>query len=199
MPYHLGALTPADQTQVATLGLYTQPDVGTAYPELRDRVLELYNWHVMRLPFLPDGWIDEVQAAFAADPSSILLMIPAHDNAGGVTQGLPSWLAQEGARTAWDSARKRVMEGYMQWVQGEIDNGRAALWWAQLDIGYWNTLIAIAKVAEKPLTLPVDWFVTWLKDFFAHPFSESNLPFTLAAIGGAGYLGYHVYRDATRD
>lgn len=182
----LSALSPSDIELSKSLGMYTQPGIGGAYPELTAMLRIMYRDRFAALPFVPEGWFNQVDAihghtGIQPDTLDILLPLPAYDAQGNVSASLPDWLTASDANLkAWDQARNALKDGYTKYISNQIDEGRALLNDLYAKADFWNALYTAAvnardAIKNAPFTaVKAIWDMWW--------------PWILVA--GIGYSGY---------
>jgi len=158
------------QDAQGTLGVWVQPGLGTAFPELKTLLASLYG-RVAALPFVPIGWAAQVAALQEANPTSLVRLYPSIGAAGNVNAGIPSWIASERSRAeAWQAVVKAQDAVIFKYAQGknqflDPDSELNAL---LADSEFWNgwagsALIAINQAARAATEAPGN-LVGWMGD-----------------------------------
>jgi hypothetical protein len=138
---------------LAITGMYVQPGIASAYPDLASQLLQIYKDRASQLRFLPSDWYSRVSYAQQTDPTQgVLLPMPTHNLIGFQTSGIPAWLTDPAAAQAWDAFRATVMQAYQAYAAGQSDLGRQVLAEAYANTDFWNTLYAIDSVIALPVT-----------------------------------------------
>lgn len=152
--YGFGGLADAaGDALLATTGMYVQPGIASAYPDLATQLLELYQDRAQHLPFLPADWYSRVSYAQHTDPTQgVLLPMPTRGTLGFATSGLPAWLLDPAAAQAWDAFRATIMQAYQQYAAGQADMGKSVLAAAYANTDFWNALYAVDSVLASPVT-----------------------------------------------
>ncbi len=141
----LGAL-PANE-----LGVFLQPGLGTAYPELKAILGKLYRDKVSKLPWLPANWLTEVEALQTANPTALIRLdsvlmangtVRTSSNAGGP---IPLWLSSVPDRTkAWQMLFDATNEAIVAYARNEQMKGKAQLDQLYAKAEFWDTAYRVA-------------------------------------------------------
>lgn len=141
-----------DAALKAATGMYTQPGIASAYPDLASQLTQLYTDKASGMGFLPTGWLQNTLAAFGGPLQSVALPMPTTDVMGRPSAGLPAFLADPTAAQAWEAFRSTIMQAYQAYVAGQADLGRQVLAEAYANSDFWNTLYSIDSVIALPVT-----------------------------------------------
>jgi hypothetical protein len=129
------------------LGVFIQPGVGTAYPELVAIVRGIYRSRVSRLAFVPSYWLAEVLAAMEGDN----LVLPTPVGFKSLAYPIPAWLSDDtAAMSAWAAVGSLVKDAEQRFLAGRIEEGRAVMAAADANASFWNGLYS-AAVAVRDL------------------------------------------------
>lgn len=128
----------ANATLTGTLGVYVQPGIGEAYPELVKILRELYRTRVSRLPFVPNDWYVQVDRLMG---SSTVVKLQQSKPYGVTYDGLPVWiLSDKSAIDAWQKVAVLMNNAITAFVGGEVEKGKAIVASAQANAEFWNGL-----------------------------------------------------------
>ena len=180
----LSALTPSDVALSQSLGMYIQPGIATAYPELSSMLRIMYRDRFAKLPFVPADWFAHVDAIHGKSSSSpnyadILLPVPAFDGSGKPSPSMPDWLQAPEALKAWDDARKALKDGYTAFMNNEIEKGRALLNDLYAKADFWNSLYNAAIAIRDA---PTNFVMAGLKTLWP-----------VLLVGFLGWSGYQYF------
>lgn len=133
------------------LGLYYQPGQGEAWPELAAQVLDLYRSRVARLPFVPIGWIAQVEAAAAGSR----LLIPTGPLFASLAYPIPGWIASDqAAKEAWQQVNQLIRDAVSKYASKKTDEGRQIIAAAEANAAFWDTLYqAAVTIRDLPGTV----------------------------------------------
>lgn len=169
----LAALSDTDVQLSKSLGMYVQPGIATAYPELSQMLRIMYRDRFAKLPFVPADWFAHVDALqgtpiSGANYNDILLPLPTYDNFGKPSASLPEWLSASDANLkAWDAARVALKDGYTKFINNQIDEGRTLLNSLYAKADFWNglyTAVVSARnaIRDAPFTaIKAIWDMYW--------------------------------------
>lgn len=135
--------TPDIKTTTQNLGIFLQPGIGNAYPELKKIEMALLRDKVSKLPWVPQGWIESVSDLDAQNPDAIVRV--SYKKTLNV-YGAPKFLQNDERQNIWDEIA--VASGT---AQGEYAKGQAAAGKAELDklyarAAFWNAAYNVAAV-----------------------------------------------------
>lgn len=128
----------ANATLTGNLGVYVQPGIGEAYPELVKILRELYRTRVSRLPFVPNDWYVQVDRLMG---SNTVVKLQQSKPNGVVYDGLPVWIVSDKAAIdAWQKVAVLMNSAITAFIGGEIEKGKSIIASANANAEFWNTL-----------------------------------------------------------
>lgn len=137
-----------------TLGVYIQPGIGTAYPELNKLLQAFFKSKVSTIPWLPAGWMDSqagLQASYAGDQVRIA---PVFKGDGSISPLAPSWLDTPEKRQFWQELFKRSNEIVTAYAAGEAAKGKVLLDKLYAEAAFWDRAYNVAVfVRDLPKTV----------------------------------------------
>jgi hypothetical protein len=128
------------------LGVYVQPGIGQAYPELAMSVRDIMVERVSKIPFLPAGWLDEVLRLIDTQPLTLVKVYPAL-KADGVTPNdlAPSWVKESPERLkVWQELSEITRLAQFNYAQARVEEGRAIMAKANADAAFWDRAYNVA-------------------------------------------------------
>ena len=129
----------------AQYGVYIQPGIGTAYPELVDLLRTLYRNRVSKLAFLPSNWLSTVLAEM--DQYGVVKLQQSMPH-GVAIAGLPSWIdGDDKARAAWQAVAEIVDSAVNKYATQQVAAGRSILTLSNANAAFWNGLYTAAVAA----------------------------------------------------
>ena len=131
--------TPTTNAQITrTLGVYVQPGIGTAYPELVAILRKLYADRVAQLPFVPSGWLADVLDLMGGN---VVVLLQQSKPKGVPYAGLPAWIGGDAeAIDAWQQVALLVNSTYFNFAAGKVAEGRKVIATANANAAFWNAL-----------------------------------------------------------
>lgn len=138
-------------TLAVELGVLPRDGLGVTWPELGRDLLKLYRERVANLPFVPAGWLAQIEREHNA--GNIMVLRPAlfPGTSTPVPDAMPAWLSSIEAKKAWTEASERVRLVVNAYAQGKLEIGRREMAAAQFDAAFWNGLYTATKaVADLP-------------------------------------------------
>lgn len=124
----------------AHYGVYIQPGLGSAYPDLVQQLRGLYTSRVAKLPFVPSDWLAAVLAQMGTDVVVKLQQSKPH---GVNFQGLPAWIGQnQAAIDAWQQAAELIDSAVAAYANNQVEAGRAIIARANGNAAFWGGLYA---------------------------------------------------------
>jgi hypothetical protein len=134
-------------------GVWLQPGIGNAYPELKSQLSQLRQKLVGKLTWVPLAWASQVQAIQDANPTVLVKMTPSKRPTGETLPGLPAWLAGNQARIdAWQEIVTAQDKAVVQYAANDAANGKPLLdaLYARSDF-YNSAPIRALSVAQEAL------------------------------------------------
>jgi hypothetical protein len=170
-----------------TLGVYIQPGIGTAYPELNKLLQAFFKSKVATIPWLPAGWLDSQAGLQAAYPGDQIRIAPAFKGDGSVSPLAPVWLDTPEKRQLWQELFKRSNEIVTAYAAGEAAKGKVLLDKLYSEAAFWDRMYNIAvTVRDLPKTV-----VGAAGDFASGVVGEFLKKFWIViAVGGIGFILY---------
>lgn len=131
-------------------GAYVQPGVGMAYPDLVRDMRAIYRNKVAKLPFVPSGWLDQVERTMGTD--TLVLLFQPLPYGKPTRNPLPDWIRNDPAATvAWQKAAEMVRDAYSAYAMGKVEEGRSVLRRAEMNAAFWDTLyLGAVAVRDAP-------------------------------------------------
>lgn len=129
---------------VARLGMMILP-YGDRWPELRDILGKIYVEKASDIPWLPAGWLAQVQALHGL--GSMLLLPSTSLNTPAV-----SFLDTPAKRQWWDEFHTAANNALLAYADGQAAAGRKIVAAANADAAFWDRAYRIASVLASPVT-----------------------------------------------
>lgn len=124
----------------AHYGVYIQPGLGTAYPDLVQQLRDLYTSRVAKLAFVPADWLPAVLGQMG---DSVLVKLQQSAPHGVAYSGLPDWIGKDQAAIdAWQQAAEMIDSAVAAYANKQVEAGRAILARASANAAFWNGLYA---------------------------------------------------------
>jgi hypothetical protein len=136
-----------------TLGVYQQPGVGTAYPELRAQLFATLQ-QTARIDWLPARWLEDVRRVYDADPGA-LVIVGAASVSGKRQSNAPDWIDTEAKETVWNAINKAMLAAVVKYAREQQEAGRAELDALNRNAAFWNFAYTSAVVAAAPAALAI--------------------------------------------
>ena len=134
-----GKLTP-------TLGVYIQPEIGNAYPELVAILRDLYTKRVSKLPFVPLDWLAKVLEQMGTEGHEVVIKLQQSLPHGQPYKGLPQWIVGDvQAMHAWQSMAEVIDDAVAAFAAQRVEAGKAIVAHAQANAQFWDSLYTSAK------------------------------------------------------
>jgi hypothetical protein len=141
----LNNATPAESDAAwKSWGVYLQPGIGEAYPELNTKLLNFFRDKVSEIPWLPAGWYDAVAGIQANFPGSQVRIAPALLVSGGVNKLAPDWLDSDEKRQYWQELNVQSNSIVQKYAAGKAEEGRAELDQLYANAAFWDRAYNIA-------------------------------------------------------
>jgi hypothetical protein len=133
-------------------GVYIQPGIGRAYPELNAQLYAMYRDKVRKIPWLPSGWYDAVMGLGTQFPNDQIRIAPAYMGDGvRANVNAPDWLDTKEKRDAWQAISNDVLKTVQLYAAGQAAAGKAELDSLYAKAAFWNSAYEIAvKVRDFP-------------------------------------------------
>lgn len=120
-------------------GVYIQPSIGQAYPELNVKLQKLFLDKVSKIPWLPQGWYDAQAGIQAANPSDQVRIAPVYRADGIAINPLaPSWLDTKEKRDIWQNLCDQCNAAIMKYAAGQAAAGAAELDYLYAKAAFWG-------------------------------------------------------------
>lgn len=128
------------------LGVYVQPGIGEAYPELAAQVRRIMVEKVSKIPFLPAGWLDEVLAIIDTNPPTLVKIYPVFKSDGVTTNELAPTFATYSPEAAkvWQELSEVTRLAQFNYAAGKVEEGRAVMDAAYARAAFWDTAYNVA-------------------------------------------------------
>ena len=174
--------TLSDRDFTKKSGAYIQPGVGTAYPDLVDMVRDIYRKRVSKLPFVPVGWLSDMETAMAG--STLVLLQQPLPYGKPTTNGMPDWiLSDQAAMKAWQGVAELNRDTYSQYAMGKVEEGRKVVARANANAAFWDTLYTTAVAIRDAPGNAVNAVGRGALDFLKSFLSKTWWILALAAAG----------------
>lgn len=125
-------------------GVYIQPGIGEAYPELNTKLQNFYRDKVSKIPWIPPGWYDAVSGMQANFPGSQVRIAPALMATGAVNKLAPDWLDSDAKRQYWQELFTEASSIVQKYAAGKAEEGRAELDRLYANAAFWDRAYNIA-------------------------------------------------------
>jgi len=139
-----------------TLGVWIQPGLGSAWPNLRQTIYKLYLEKVQPLPFVPREWYTKVMSLQSGDDGALIKIAPVFMKDGSLTEWgkNTSFLDTEEKRKTWDDLSKQVNEIVIAYARNESAKGKVLLDKLYADAAFWDRAYRVTKaIADAPKTV----------------------------------------------
>jgi hypothetical protein len=141
---------PDDQQSVTShaLGVWAQPGIGQAYPELQGLLHRLYAERVAGLSWVPRDWLARVQALQDSQPTSLVRTAP------GVGLLAPDFCDSPQKREWWQNFFKMTDAAVAKYAAGQLEAGKAEIEAAYAASAFWNSAYQLAvSIRDLPATI----------------------------------------------
>lgn len=140
---------PLSQT-VQPFGVYVQPGIGNAYPELKKQELALIV-KAGTIPWLPQGWLDAVRDLDKSNPSALIKFAP---SGTFKANGTPAFLNSPERVKVWDDLAASSSRAQMLYAQDQAAAGKAELEALYAKAAFWDSAYNIAvAIRDAPKTV----------------------------------------------
>ena len=120
------------------LGVWAQPLLGGAWPELKALLHRLYGDRASAIPWLPRGWLQSVRDLQESDPTSLVRVGP------GLGTLSPDFCDSDAKRKVWQEFFVAVDAAIVAYAAGKAAEGRAAMEAAYSNSAFWAKAYAVA-------------------------------------------------------
>jgi hypothetical protein len=172
-----------------TWGVYIQPGIGMAYPELNTLLQNFFREKVAKIPWLPSGWFDAQAALQTEFPDDQVRIAPAALTSGAVNPQAPLWLDTAEKRERWQELFKESNSIVTKYAAGQAELGRAELESLYANAAFWDRMYNIAvSVRDFPKNV-----VSAVGDFSTDLIIETLKKFwiPIAVIGIGAFIYYN--------
>lgn len=134
------------------LGVFLQPGIGLAYPDLKDQLLRLYRDKVSKLNFVPFGWYAAVLQVQEAHPNDLVRLAPVMLTNGTIIKESADFTIQsEETAQAWDAIFRQVGPVIGAYAAKQQEAGRKQLEVLYQNATFWNR---VYNIADSIVTAP---------------------------------------------
>lgn len=171
----------------ADLGVFVQPGLATAWPELRDILGRIYSDKVQTLPWIPRDWLGRVQALEKANTGALVRI-------AGPFNGAPTWADSAAKQAAWSAIADQANSAVYQYSIGKAAAGRAELETLYAKAAFWNSAYSIAvAIRDLPANL-VGGALSGAGDVAGGILKKlfSSWLVWVALLGGGGFLAWRL-------
>lgn len=127
------------------LGVFLQPGIGMAYPELKDQLIRLYRDKVSKLNFIPFGWLGAVMAVQEAHPNDLVRLSPVVlTNGTIIPESAPFTIQTQETADAWDAIFKQVGPAIAAYAAKQQEAGKKQLDVLYANAAFWNRAYLLA-------------------------------------------------------
>lgn len=137
------------------LGMRLQPGLAGAYPELAQKLDAIYRDKVAKLPWLPPGWLDQVEAIHGTG-GDILLPAPVFGKGGRINRDVAAWLDTPDRRQAWDDLATVATNARQQFVEDRRREGLVILAEAEANAAFWDAAYRLQAAVRQAARAVVD-------------------------------------------
>lgn len=146
-------------------GVTFVPNLGTAYPELKELTGDIYAKRVAKLPWVPASWLAGVQALQSQYPADVIRFLPSRMASGQPNPNNPLFLDSDDKIDVWMSINDNIQDGVVKYANAQAAAGRAELNALYARAAYWDAAYKIVNfVAELPSNV-ASGFGGLVKDF----------------------------------
>lgn len=132
-----------DITAGNSFGMRLQWGLGNAYPVLRQTVQRIYADRVSSLPWVPRGWLAQVDALANQYPDDVVMPVPALV-AGVRVPTAPAFVDSMEKAKAWQSLTDSVTAAVSDYAAKKAAEGQRELEQLYADVAFWNKALSIA-------------------------------------------------------
>lgn len=142
----------ASTVATSTLGVWLQPkSLSPEWAPLDTILQKIIRDRVATTPWLPSGWLEDVEALWTSFPDQRVLMMPALGQTGKLNTGMPTWMDTEEKQKAWTDIAKEMANAVNLFAQERRDAGMDELNALYSSADWANRLYVVAKfIADAP-------------------------------------------------
>lgn len=156
--------TPSKEAAIRkAFGTYLSPGLGVAWEgKLKNEMSKLFVLRVSQLPWLPPGWLAQVQDVQSRYPDDLVRIAPSmgsiHPNAES-----PDWILEDPERVAaWQVIAKASDSAISRFAAAKQDEGRAELQRLYDNAAFWDKAYRIAVGVRDAAPNAAGWVVSSL-------------------------------------
>ena len=134
------------------LGVYMQPRIqAPEWQPMERQIAEVVANQASSIPWLPKGWLDEVNALSAKYPEQRVMLAPALGAGGKRLENTPAFLDSTEKEQAWQTAYEAMRSGISTFANGMRESGLVEMerlnnkaWWAD------KIYLTVKAIADAP-------------------------------------------------